>query len=203
LYLIRRAFSVTLPIYTYGQAVLRQRAAEVEADSPELQRLVDDMIETMLGATGVGLAAPQVGHGLRVFTVDLTPFADELAEENGGVAPEWARAPFALLNPTAEPVESAEPEGYEEGCLSMPDLRESVVRPDRVRLRYLDRHFQPHEVEAAGMLARVAQHEIDHLDGVLFTDHLSTLKRRLLQRRLRAMARGEVEADYPIAPPES
>jgi peptide deformylase len=194
--------SVVLPIYTYGQPVLRLRAADVEADSPDLQRLIDDMIETMLGATGVGLAAPQVGHSVRVFTVDLAPFAQELAEANGGVVPDEAREPFALINPTVEPSPDAAPDGYEEGCLSIPDLRESVVRPDRVRLRYLDRHFMPHEVEATGMFARVAQHEIDHLDGVLFTDRLSPLRRRLLQRRLRAMSRGEVEADYPIAPPE-
>ncbi len=193
---------MVLPIYTYGQAVLRQRAAEVTADSPDLQRLIDDMIETMVGATGVGLAAPQVGHAVRLFTVDLTPFADDLAADNGGVVPDEARAPFALINPTAEPLPDAEPDGYEEGCLSMPDLRETVVRPDRVRLHFLDRTFAARTLEASGMFARVAQHEIDHLDGVLFTDRLSALRRRLLQRRLRAMARGEVEADYPIAPPQ-
>ena len=192
---------MVLPIYTYGQAVLRQRAAEVEADSPELQRLIDDMTDTMIGATGVGLAAPQVGQSVRVFTVDLTPFADDLAAENDGVVPEWARAPFALVNPSVEPVEGAEPDSYEEGCLSIPDVREPVVRPDRVRLRYLDRAFEPHETVASGMLARVAQHELDHLDGVLFTDHLSPLKRRLLKRRLGVMQRGDVEADYPISPP--
>ena len=192
---------MVLPIYTYGQPVLRQRAAEVEADSPELQRLIDDMTETMVGATGVGLAAPQVGQSLRLFTIDLTPFADDLAAEHDGTVPEFARAPFALVNPVAEPAEDAEPEGYEEGCLSIPDVRETVLRPDRIRLTYLDRAFEPQEIVAGGMLARVAQHEIDHLDGVLFTDRLSTLRRKMLQRRMRAMARGEVEAEYPIQPP--
>lgn len=191
---------MVLPIYTYGQPVLRQRAAPVDGDSPELQRLVDDMIETMIGATGVGLAAPQIGQSLRVFTVDLTPFADALAADNGGTVPAVALAPFALINPVAEPLPDAEPEGYEEGCLSIPDVRETVLRPSRIRLRYLDRQFEPQEAVATGMFARVAQHEMDHLDGVLFTDHLSALKRRLLQRRLRAMARGEVEAEYPISP---
>ena len=193
---------MVLPIYTYGQPVLRQRAAPVDGDSPELQRLIDDMIETMIGATGVGLAAPQVGQSLRVFTVDLTPFADDLALDNGGEVPGHALAPFALINPVAEPLPDAEPEGYEEGCLSIPDVRETVVRPSRVRLRFLDRRFEPREATATGMFARVVQHEIDHLDGVLLTDHLSALKRRLLQRRLRAMSRGEVEAEYPIAPAE-
>lgn len=193
---------MVLPIYTYGQPILRQRAVPVSGDSPELQRLIDDMVETMSGATGVGLAAPQVGQSLRLFTVDLTPFADDLAADNGGVVPDEARAPFVLINPEVEPAPDGEPEGYEEGCLSIPDVRESVMRPSRVRLRYLDRHFAPRETVAAGMFARVAQHELDHLDGVLFTDHLSALKRRLLQRRLRAMSRGDVEAEYPIAPPE-
>lgn len=193
---------MVLPIYTYGQPILRQRAVPVEGDSPELQRLIDDMVETMIGATGVGLAAPQVGQSLRLFTIDLSPFADDLAEENGGVVPDEARAPFVVINPVIEPVPDAEPEGYEEGCLSIPDVRESVLRPSRVRIQYLDRHFAPYEATASGMFARVAQHELDHLDGVLFTDHLSALKRRLLQRRLRAMSRGDVEAEYPIAAPE-
>ena len=193
---------VILPIQTYGQAVLRQRAVDVSGDSAELQRLIDDMIETMIVATGVGLAAPQVGHALRLFTVDLTPFAPDLADDNGGVVPAFAQAPFALVNPSAEPLPEAEPDGYEEGCLSIPDIRETVVRPDRVRLRFLDRAFAPQMLDASGMLARVAQHEIDHLDGVLFTDRLSPLRRRLLRRRLLAMQRGEVEADYPIASPQ-
>ncbi len=193
---------MVLPIYTYGQPVLRQRAVPVSGDSAELQRLIDDMVETMIGATGVGLAAPQVGQSLRLFTVDLTPFADDLAADNDGVVPDEARGPFAVINPDVEPAPGAEPEGYEEGCLSIPDVRESVLRPSRIRLRYLDRHFAPHETVAGGMFARVVQHEIDHLDGVLFTDHLSALRRRLLQRRLRAMSRGDVEAEYPIAPPE-
>ena len=191
---------MVLPIYTYGQPVLRQRAHEVEADSAELQAFIDNMVETMMNANGVGLAAPQVGRGIRVFTVDLTPFAADIAEETGRV-PAWAEAPFALINPETAEVGDAEPDSYEEGCLSLPDLREAVVRPDRVRVRYLDRAFAPHEVTATGMLARVVQHELDHLDGVLFTDHLSPLKRRLLRRRLGAMQRGELEADYPISPP--
>lgn len=187
-----------LPIYTYGQPVLRRRADAVAGDSPELQRLIDDMFETMRGATGVGLAAPQVGHSVRVFVVDLSTYADDLAEENGGVVPDVARAPFALINPSFEPLPDAAAEAFEEGCLSIPDVRETVVRPDRVRLRWLDRSFTPFEMVAAGMLARVVQHEIDHLDGKLLTDHISPLRRRLLNRRLRAITRGEVEAEYPL-----
>ncbi len=189
-----------LPIQPYGSAALRETTVPVAEDSPELQRLLDDMVETMHGASGIGLAAPQVGRRERLFVVDLSAMAEELHEELGEVPP-WARGPAAFINPELIEDEGAEACQVEEGCLSIPDVRESVERPERIRVRYLDRDFQPREVEAGGMLARVVQHEFDHLNGVLFVDHLSALKRRLLQRRLRAIARGEVEADYPMAAP--
>ncbi|HYE96415.1 MAG TPA: peptide deformylase [Rubricoccaceae bacterium] len=189
-----------LPVYTYGQPILRERAAPVTEDSPVLQRLIDDMIETMHGASGVGLAANQVGHPVRLFVADLSPYEDELLEEFGEV-PEWGRGPVAFINPEVVEADEESAVEIEEGCLSIPDVREYVVRPDRLRVRYLDRRFQPHEIPALGMLARVFQHELDHLDGVLFVDHLSALKRRLLQRRLREMAAGKVEADYLLYPP--
>lgn len=187
-----------LPIYVYGQPVLRERAAEVEGDSLELQRFIDDMIETMHAASGVGLAAPQVGRALRVFVADLSPYADDLADDNGGDVPDYARGPLVFINPELELDEDDEVDA-EEGCLSIPDLRETVRRPDRLRVRFLDREFRPREIRAEGQLARVVQHEADHLDGVLYLDHLSPLRRRLLQRRLRAIARGDCEADYPLA----
>lgn len=190
-----------LPVYTYGQPVLRERAAAIDSDSPELQALIDDMIETMHGASGLGLAAPQVGQGIRLFIVDLSGMAEDIAEENGGVVPEYARGPMVFINPEVVLDDAADRVDYEEGCLSIPDLRETVWRPDRIRVRYLDRAFAPHELVADGMLARVIQHEFDHVDGVLFVDHLSPLRKRMLQRRLKAMARGEVEAEYPIEPP--
>ena len=190
---------MVLPIYAYGQSVLRERAAEVEADSPELQALIDDMVETMHAASGVGLAAPQVGRSLRLFVADLSPYADELAEAHGGEVPVWARAPLVFINPELALDEGSGEVEMEEGCLSIPDLREAVWRPDGLVVRYLDRHFQPQELPAVGQLARVIQHEADHLDGVLYLDHLSPLRRRLLSRRLKAIARGEVEADYPMA----
>ena len=188
-----------LPIYAYGQPVLRERAAEVEGDSPELQTLLDDMIETMRGASGAGLAAPQVGRALRVFVADLSSYADDLARDHGGVVPDYARGPLVFINPEVAVDEGCDDVDAEEGCLSIPDLRETVWRPDRLRVRFLDRHFEPRELDADGPLARVVQHELDHLDGVLYLDHLSPLRRRLLQRRLRAIARGDVEADYPLA----
>ena len=189
---------MVLPIYAYGQPVLKTPAEAVEADSPELQALIDDMIETMHAANGVGLAAPQVGRSLRLFVADLSPYADELAEEFGEVPP-WAEGPVVFINPELDVADDEEDTDFEEGCLSIPDLRETAWRPDRLRLRYLDRHFQAHEIDAEGQLARVVQHEADHLDGVLYLDHLSPLRRRLLRRRLNAIARGEIETDYPMA----
>ena len=190
---------MVLPIYAYGQPVLRERAAEVEADSPELQALIDDMVETMHAAHGVGLAAPQVGRALRLFVADLSPYAEDLAEDHGGEVPAWAQAPLVFINPVLDLDEASDRVDVEEGCLSIPDLREVVWRPDALAVRYLDRQFQEQTLPAVGQLARVIQHEADHLDGVLYLDHLSPLRQRLLRRRLRAIARGDAEADYPLA----
>ena len=188
-----------LPIYAYGQPVLRARAAEIEADSPELQTLIDDMIETMPAAHGIGLAAPQIGQSLRLFVADLSPYAEDLADENDGEVPEWAQAPLVFINPVLDLDDQSDEVDVEEGCLSIPDLRETVWRPDRLVVRYLDRAFQEHTMPAVGQLSRVIQHEADHLDGVLYFDHLSPLRRRLLKRRLKAIAQGDAEADYPLA----
>ena len=184
-----------LPIYAYGQPVLREPAAEIEADSPELQSLIDDMIETMRAAHGVGLAAPQVGRSLRLFVADLSPYA----EDHGGEVPEWAEGPLVFINPVLDLDESSDEVDVEEGCLSIPDLRETVWRPDALVVRYLDREFQERTLPATGQLSRVIQHEADHLDGVLYLDHLSPLRRRLLKRRLKAIARGDVDAEYELA----
>lgn len=181
-----------LPIYVYGAPVLREPTEEVTENSAGLQQLVDDMIETMHGAAGIGLAAPQVGRRERLFVVDLSELQDELDGE--ALPPQ----PMVFINPEIvwEGPEDCE---YEEGCLSIPEVRDYVVRPDQVRIRYLDRQFKPQEMEAEGMLARVIQHEYDHVEGVLFVDHLSAFRRRLLRRRLREMSEGDVEADYPLA----
>ncbi len=178
-----------LPIYIYGAPILTERTVEVKENSEELQQLIDDMIETMHGASGIGLAAPQVGRSERLFVVDLTPMFEE--EEAEGIGPQ------VFINPEIYD-ESEEDEEYEEGCLSIPDIREYVVRPEGIRMRYLDRNFNEHDIEADGMLARVIQHEFDHLEGVLFLDHLSAFRKRLLKRKLADMKKGSVEADYPL-----
>ncbi|PSQ98765.1 MAG: peptide deformylase [Bacteroidetes bacterium SW_8_64_56] len=184
---------MVLPIYVYGHDALRQETEPVEENTDDLQSLIDDMIETMRNAAGIGLAAPQVGRTERLFVVDLTPMADEMAEAEEPLPPQ----PMVLINPEIVE-ESTETVDLEEGCLSIPEVREAVTRPERIRMRYLDRTFEEQEIEAGHMLARVLQHERDHLDGILFTDYLSSFRKRLLQRPLREMVNGEVEADYPL-----
>ena len=183
-----------LPIHVYGDPILRIQTQDVEADSEELQQLLEDMYETMRGASGIGLAAPQVGRTERLFMVDLSPLLADFEEEERLALPPQ---PMVFINPEIL-WESDEEMEFEEGCLSIPDLRENVIRPERIRIRYLDRHFDEQEVEVGSLLARVVQHEYDHLEGVLFIDLISPFRRSFIKRRLREMARGNVEADYPI-----
>jgi peptide deformylase len=184
---------MVLPVYVYGHEALREHTEPVEENSEELQTLIDNMIETMYAASGIGLAAPQVGRSERLFVVDVTPMADEMEAENEAVPPQ----PMVLINPELTWESEAEAD-FEEGCLSIPDVREVVTRPERVMVRYRDRRFEEQEREVGSVLARVIQHERDHLDGILFTDYLSSFRKRLLRRTLRKIAEGEVEADYPL-----
>lgn len=186
------------PVYLLGRPELRDVTRRIESDSDELQELIDDMIETMHGASGIGLAAPQVGRGERLFVVDVSAMRESL-EEEGIDVPEQ---PMVFINASIvdESEESAE---FEEGCLSIPEIHEIVIRPEAVRIRYLNRNFEQQEDEFTGMLARVIQHEYDHVDGVLFIDHLSPLRRRLLKRRLEEIRSGDVETDYEVLAVES
>lgn len=189
-----------LPIYPYGHPILRVETEPIDGPSPELEKLLGDMIETMHNASGIGLAAPQVGRTERVFVADLSALAEDIEEELGEL-PAWAQGPLVFINPEIVDEDEDTLCDYEEGCLSIPDIRENVLRPDVVRVRFLDRDFEEREIEATSVLARVIQHELDHLDGVLFIDHISPLRRRLLKRRLREISRGEADADYPMASP--
>lgn len=184
---------MVLPIYTYGHDKLREETERVEENSNELQSLIGDMIETMYAAQGIGLAAPQVGRTERLFVIDVTPMADEL-EGNGEEIP---RQPMVFINPEIV-AESDAVCDFEEGCLSIPEVRETVTRPERVTIRYRDRNFEEQEREVGHMLARVIQHEFDHLFGVLFVDHIGSFRKRMLRRTLRKMADGDVEAGYPL-----
>jgi len=182
-----------LPIHTVGKPTLRTEAQAVSENSEALQALIRDMFETMDNANGIGLAAPQVGHNLRLFVVDLTPLIEKTdsPSESGMV----------FINPEIV-WESEEETVLEEGCLSIPGLQAEIARPVRIRVAYLDKDFVPREVEADEMLSRVIQHEYDHLEGVLFIDHLSPFRKRMLNRRLRAMIAGQVEAEYPVLTPK-
>lgn len=185
-----------LPIVTYDDDVLRQKAEPVRENSEELQKLIDDMFETMYNSDGVGLAAPQVGELLRVFVVDAKAMAEN-ENEDEDEAPDFG--PITMINPEIT-FKSDETVEMEEGCLSIPGVNAPVKRPQSVVVQYLDRDFEQQEREVDGWLGRIIQHEKDHLDGILFLDHLSMFKRKLLHSKLKEIAEGRKEIDYPVAP---
>lgn len=181
-----------LPIVTYEDDVLYKKADPVKTNSDQFQTLVDDMFDTMYNADGVGLAAPQVGKLLRVFVTDAAPFYDDESDEE---PPE----PMAFINPKIT-LESDETVTMEEGCLSIPEVLGPVTRPEKVVVKFKDRDFKNQKLEVKGPLARVIQHELDHLNGVLFVDHLSFFKKKLVSSKLKALAEGSVEIEYPVVP---
>lgn len=195
---------MVLPIHIYGDPVLREPGEQITGDSHELQELIDNMIDTMEGASGIGLAAPQVGRSLRIFVINLSVLRREATEdeelEELGLPVDDDRDTLVVINPEIMS-ESEETCDYEEGCLSIPGLTDMVTRAERVHMEYLDRDFEVREIDAGGLLARVMLHEYDHLEGVLFVDRLSTIRRRFMKRQLRDMKKGRVEADYPLAEP--
>ncbi len=185
-----------LPIRAYGDPVLKKVAQDIEPGHPGLDKLIADMFETMYAASGVGLAAPQIGQSIRLFIVDASPFAED---EDGQPTDEAHLKDFkkVFINPYIVE-EEGEEWGFEEGCLSIPGIREEVYRAERIVLQYHDEHFNEFEEEFDGFAARVIQHEHDHLDGVLFTDHLNPLRKRMLQGRLRDISRGRTDARYKM-----
>lgn len=180
---------MVLPIYVYGSGVLRQKAEPVQEGHEGLAELVQNMFDTMQGAEGVGLAAPQIGLSLQLFVVDATPFAEE--------DPSLADFRRVFINSELTPLEGKE-SSYEEGCLSLPGINEKVVRPEGILIRYLDERFEEHTQEFHGIVARIVQHEYDHTQGLVFTDRTSGLRKQMLQSRLKGMAQGKVKAKYPI-----
>ena len=185
-----------LPIVAYGAPVLKKEADEITKDYPKLDQLIESMWETMYASNGVGLAAPQIGLSIRLFVIDAAPFSEdeELEKEEIEVLKTFKKV---FINP-----EIIEEEGplweFNEGCLSIPDVREDVSRNERVKIQYFDELFQAHELVLTGLAARVVQHEYDHIEGVLFTDHLTPLKRRLLKNRLNSISKGAIQVDYPM-----
>lgn len=185
-----------LPIYTYGQQVLKKKARPVRAVDDHLRRFADDMFETMYNSHGIGLAANQVGALDRVIVVDISDM-EEMQNLPDGVP---GKTPLVLLNP--EVVSEQDSWIMEEGCLSIPEIREEVERAETIRVRYRDIDFAQRELDAYGLLGRVLLHEIDHLNGILFIDRLNIVKRKLLRGRLNKIRRGEVEVMYPVVAEE-
>lgn len=178
-----------LPIYVYGQPVLRKVAEDIAPDYPNLKELIANMFETMDHADGVGLAAPQIGLPIRVVTVNLDVLSDDFPEYKGF---RKAYINAHILEVMGEEV------SMEEGCLSLPGIHESVKRGDRIRVRYLDEDLVEHEEEVEGYLARVMQHEFDHLDGKMFIDHLSPLRKQMIKGKLNAMLKGKAHCSYKV-----
>lgn len=190
-----------LPIVAYGDPVLRKKTKAVDGDSPELQELIDNMFETMYAASGVGLAAPQIGRSIRLFIVDASPFADdpELSEEDRKELEDFRQV---FINPQIDE-EAGDDWAFNEGCLSIPAVREDVFRPEEVTISYYDRKFQKHTKTFSGIAARVIQHEYDHIEGVLFTDLITPLKKRLIKSKLKNIQKGKVSVDYRMRFPDS
>lgn len=178
-----------LPIYVYGQPVLRKVAEDITPDYPELKELIANMFETMDHADGVGLAAPQVGLPIRVVVINLDVISDD--------CPEYKGFRKAYINAHVLEREGDE-ENMEEGCLSLPGIHENVKRSNRIHVRYLDEDMQEHDEWVEGYLARVMQHEFDHLEGNLFIDYLSPLRKRMIQAKLNAMLKGKVRCGYKV-----
>lgn len=185
---------MVLPIVAYGDPVLRKKAKDIPQDYPKLKELIENMWETMYGAYGVGLAAPQVGLPVRLFVIDTSPFAEdeELTNEE---KEELSKLKKAFINPNIIE-ETGDEWAFNEGCLSIPDVREDVFRKPEITIEYFDEDFNKHTEQYKGLAARVIQHEYDHIEGILFTDKLSSLKKRIIKGKLSNISKGKISVDY-------
>ncbi|MCM5663276.1 peptide deformylase [Galbibacter mesophilus] len=190
-----------LPIVAYGDPVLRKVAKDIPKDYPKLDELLENMFETMYNAYGVGLAAPQVGLPIRLFVIDASAFADDedLSEEEREMLKNFKKV---FINPTIIE-ETGKEWTFNEGCLSIPDIREDISRNETIKIEYLDADLKLHTEEFSGLAARVIQHEYDHIEGVLFTDKLSSLKKRLLKGKLSNISKGKIKVDYKMRFPDA
>lgn len=185
-----------LPIVAYGDPILKRKAEEIDKTFPKLKELIDNMFETMYEAQGVGLAAPQIGQSIRLFVVDGSPFAErDDDEEEDPKAAGMEDFKRVFINPVIE-LEEGEEWGFNEGCLSIPKIREEVFRREKITISYFDQNWKAQRETVEGYRARIIQHEYDHIEGILFTDHLSVLKRKLLAKKLTNISRGEISVDY-------
>lgn len=185
-----------LPIVAYGDPVLKKKTTDITKDYPSFDILLANMFETMYNAFGVGLAAPQIGLPIRLFLVDTSPFSEDegLSEEEQNSLKDFKRV-FINAKITKE---EGDEWAFNEGCLSIPDVREDVFRQPKITIEYVDENFKPHKEVFEGLIARVIQHEYDHIEGVLFTDKLSSLKKRLIKGRLSNISKGKINVDYKM-----
>jgi len=184
------------PIRLYGDPILRQKTVQVDSVTQELHDLIQDMIETMHHAEGIGLAAPQIGRSESLFVVDVSPIMEDVMELQDQPVPSQ---PMIFVNPEIL-WESDDEVEYEEGCLSIPEIKEMVYRSSSLKIQFQDVALQEQVATFEGFLARVIQHEYDHLHGVLFLDHISSFRRNLLKRKLRHIRSGNIETTYPVQP---
>ena len=186
---------MVLPIVAYGHPILRQVAEDIDAGYPQLDKLIEDMWETMYASNGVGLAAPQINKSIRLFVVDSTQIFDNLDEDEEGVYPDAPGIKRVFINAHIQELQG-QPWSYNEGCLSIPKVREDVARPESVTLSYTNEFFQERLETFYGISARVILHEYDHIEGKLFIDHISLLKRKLIKGKLDDISKGKVRTDY-------
>ena len=192
-----------LPILAYGDPILKKECDEIGKDYPKLSDLISDMFETMYKAKGVGLAAPQIGKNIRLFIVDGSPFAEkEEGEEDDPLAEGIEDFKKVFINPIIEEEDGKE-WPFQEGCLSIPKIRENVSRKPDIVVSYYDENWVLHEEKFSGYAARIIQHEYDHIEGVLFTDYLSPLKRKLLKKKLNNITNGLIEIEYKMSFPKN
>jgi peptide deformylase len=190
-----------LPVVAYGDPVLRKVGIEIDKEYPQLEKLIENMKQTMYNASGVGIAAPQIGKAIRLFIVDTSPYAEDedISEEERKVL-----ADFTHIFINAKIIEEKGDEwAFNEGCLSIPDVREDVFRQEEVTFEYFDENFEKHTRTVNGLAARVFQHEYDHIEGILFTDKLSTLKKRLIKKKLENITKGKIKIDYRMRFPSA
>lgn len=189
---------MVLPIVAYGNPVLRKVGREISADYPDLQKLIEDMWETMYNSKGVGLAAPQVNRDIRLFLIDSAQILENLEEEEKNDYPGDVGYKGAFINAVIHSV-NGEEWSYNEGCLSIPKIREDIIRKESVHLTFQDEHFNSHTRIFTGITARVILHEYDHIDGKLFIDYLKPLKKKLLKRKLDDISKGKISVDYRMS----
>ncbi len=192
---------MVLPILAYGDPILRKTGVEISKDHPDLEKLIKDMYDTMYNSWGVGLAAPQIGKALRLFIVDSKPFSEVDEDEESEFSKEELEAigtfKKTFINPNI--VEETGKEWiFNEGCLSIPKIREDVLRKPKIRIQYYDEQFNFFDETYEGVIARIIQHEYDHIEGKLFIDHLSPLRKRLLKGKLNDISKGKVNVDYKM-----